>query len=127
MKRKAIETNNEEDWLYFKSSRNAANVALRHSKKEYFTKKFSNNEQNPEKAWRTINDILGQNRKKSTINEIKLPGNTVTSTDELVEVFNDYFNSIDPRLVESVRLMTITSVFGNSLLSNRMITFHSGL
>ena len=42
------------------------------------------------KAWRTINDVLGRNRKHSTVNEIKLPGKTVTSTDELVEVFKVY-------------------------------------
>ena len=101
MKRKAIKTNKEENWLLFKSSRNAANIALRHSKKEYYTKKFSN-KQNPKKAWRAINDVLGRSRKHSTINEIKLPGKTVTSTDELVEVFNDYFSSIGPSLVESV-------------------------
>ena len=101
-KRKAIKTNKEEDWLLFKSSRNAANIALRHSKKEYYINKFSNNKQNPKKAWRTINDVLGRNRKHSTINEIKLPGKTVTSTDELVEVFNDYFRNIGPRLAESV-------------------------
>ena len=112
--------------MLFKSSRNAANIALRHSKKEYYTKKFSNNKQNPKKASRTINDALGRNRKHSTINEIKLPGKTVTSTDELVEVFNDYFSNIGPRLVESCE-MTMTSVFDNSLLSNRMRTFHSGL
>ena len=88
--------------MLFKSSRNAANIALRHSKQEYYTKKFSNNKQNPKKAWRTINDVLGRNRKHSTINEIKLPGKTVTSTDELVEVFNDYFSNIGPRLAESV-------------------------
>ena len=102
LKRKAIKTNKEEDWLLFKSSRNAANIALRHSKKEYYTKKFSDNKQNPKKAWGTINDVLGRSRKHSTINEIKLPGKTVTSTDELVEVFNDYFSSIGPSLVESV-------------------------
>ena len=102
LKRKAIKTDKGEDCLHFKSSRNASNIALRHSKKEYYTKKFSNNKQNPKKAWRTINDILGQNRKHSTINEIKLTGKTVTSTDELVEVFNDYFHSIGSRLVDSV-------------------------
>ena len=75
---------------------------MRHSKKEYNTKKFRNNKQNPKKAWRTINDVLGRNRKNSTINEIKLPGKTVTSTEELVEVFNDYFSNIGPRLAESV-------------------------
>ena len=37
-KRKAIKTNKEEDWLLFKSFRNAANTDLRRSKKEYYTK-----------------------------------------------------------------------------------------
>ena len=63
--------------MLFKSSRNAANIALRHSKKEYYIKKFSDNKQNPKKAWRTINDVLGRNRKHSTINEIKLQGNQI--------------------------------------------------
>ena len=85
LERKAIKTNKEEDWLLFKSSRNASNIALRHSKKEYYAKKFINNKQNPKKAWRTINHLLGPNGKHSTINEIKLPaGKTVASTDELV-------------------------------------------
>ena len=33
LKRKAIKTNKEEDWLLFKSFRNAANIALRHNKR----------------------------------------------------------------------------------------------
>ena len=61
LKRKAIKTNKEEDWLLFKSSRNAANIALRHSKKEYYTKKLNNNKQNPKKAWRTIKKMVYYN------------------------------------------------------------------
>ena len=37
LKRKAIKTNREKDWLLFKSSRNVANIALRRSKKEHYT------------------------------------------------------------------------------------------
>ena len=101
-KRKAIKTNKEEDWLLFKSFRNAANTDLRRSKKEYYTKKFSDNKQNPKKAWRTITDILGRNKKHTNINEIKLLGKTVTSTNELVEVFNDHFGNIGPSLAKFV-------------------------
>ena len=68
-------------------------------KRSIILRGLRNNKQNPKKAWRIINDVLGQNRKHSTINEIKLPGKTVASTDELVEVFNDYFSSIGPSLV----------------------------
>ena len=78
LKRKAIKTNKEEDWRLYKSSRNVANTALRSAKRDYYANKFTNNKQNPKYAWRTINNILGRNRKQTTINEIKLPGKTVT-------------------------------------------------
>jgi hypothetical protein len=78
LKRKAIKTNKEEDWRLYKSSRNVANTALRGAKRDYYANKFTNNKQNPKYAWRTINNILGRNRKQTTINEIKLPGKTVT-------------------------------------------------
>ena len=102
LKRKAIKTNKEEDWRLYKSSRNVANTALRSAKRDYYANKFTNNKQNPKYAWRTINDILGRNRKQTTINEIKLPGKTVTSTDELVDIFNDHFSNIGPKLAESI-------------------------
>ena len=35
-KRVAIKTNNENDWKLYRSSRNAANIALRNAKKEYY-------------------------------------------------------------------------------------------
>ncbi|CAB4019050.1 Hypothetical predicted protein [Paramuricea clavata] len=72
------------------------------AKRDYYANKFTNNKQNPKYTWRTINDILGQNRKQTTINEIKLPGKTVTSTDELVDIFNDHFSNIGPKLAESI-------------------------
>ena len=51
--------------------------------------------------WKTVNDMLRRNKKHTTINEIKLAGKTVTSTNELLQVFNDHFSNIGPRLVES--------------------------
>ncbi|CAB4024243.1 Hypothetical predicted protein, partial [Paramuricea clavata] len=72
------------------------------AKRDYYANKFTNNKQNPKYAWRTINDILGRNRKQTTINEIKLPGKTVTSTDDLVDIFNDHFSNIGPKLAESI-------------------------
>ena len=75
---------------------------MRSAKRDYYANKFTNNKQNPKYAWRTINDILGRNRKQTTINEIKLPGKTVTSADELVDIFNDHFSNIGPKLAESI-------------------------
>ena len=101
-KRVAIKTNNENDWKLYRSSRNAANIALRNAKKEYYATKFLNSKTNPKHAWKTVNDILGRSQKQNIVNEINLPGKTVTSTRELVDVSNDYFTDVGPTLAEKI-------------------------
>ena len=101
-KRVAIKTNNENDWKLYRSSRNAANIALQKAKREYYTTKFLNSKTNPKHAWKTVNEILGRSRRQNIINEINLPEKTVTSTKELVNVFNDYFTDIGPKLAEKI-------------------------
>ena len=86
----------------YRSSRNAANIALRNAKKEYYATKFLNSKTNPKHAWKTVNDILGRSQKQNIVNEINLPGKTVTSTRELVNVFNDYFTDVGPALAEKI-------------------------
>ena len=75
---------------------------MRSAKIQYYATQFVNHKKNPKQAWKTINDILGQNQKQNTVNKIKLPGKTVTSTKELVEVFNDHFTNIGPKLAETI-------------------------
>lgn len=65
-KRKAIKINKK----VCRSSKNAANIALRCTKKDYYTNKFAGNSQNPKHAWRTINNLLGRNRKPATISTL---------------------------------------------------------
>ena len=101
-KRVAIKTNNENDWKLYRSSRNAANIALQNAQKEYYATKFLNSKTNPKHAWKTVNDILGRSRKQNIVNEMNLPGKTVTSTRELVNVFNDYFTDVGPTLAEKI-------------------------
>ena len=98
----AIKTNNENDWKLYKSSRNAANIALRNAKREYYATKFLNNKTNPKHAWKTVNEILGS-QKQNIVNEINLPEKTVTSNSELVNVFNDYFTDVGPKLAEQIK------------------------
>ena len=102
LKRKAIKTNGESDWNKYKSSRNACNIALRHAKREYYATKFLNHKNNPKHAWKAINDILGRSYNQNTIHEIKLSGKSITSTEELKEVFNEYFTNIGPKLAQTI-------------------------
>ncbi len=102
LKRKAIKTNEKSDWNKYKSSRNAANIALRQAKREYYATKFQNPQINPKQAWQTINDILGRNHNQNTIHEIKHSGKSVTSTEELKEIFNEYFTNIGTKLSQTI-------------------------
>ena len=102
-KKKAIQSNNEHDRKLYRSSRNNANSAMRFAKKDYYAEKFSNNNRNPKAAWKTINDILGRSKKQDEIQEVKLPGKTVISTEELVDVFNEHFLNTGPNLAEIIQ------------------------
>ena len=102
-KKKAIQSNNEHDWKLYRLSRNNANSALRFAKKDYYAEKFSNNNRNPKAAWKTINDIVGRSKKQDEIQEIKMPGKTVILTEELVDVFNEYFINTGPNLAEIIQ------------------------
>jgi hypothetical protein len=62
--------------------------------------KFLYHKNNPKHAWKTINDILGRSHNHNAIREIKLSGKYVTSTEELKEVFNEYF--IGPKLAQTI-------------------------
>ncbi|CAB4035214.1 Hypothetical predicted protein, partial [Paramuricea clavata] len=48
------------------------------------------------------NEILGRSQKQNIVNEINLPEKTVTSNIELVNVFNDYFTDVGPKLAEKI-------------------------
>ena len=102
LKKKATQTNNENDWKFYRSSRNDANNALRCAKKDYYVDKFTNHHLNPKASWKTINNILGRSKKQDMIKEIKLPGKTVTLTSELVDVFNEHFTNIGPNLAKTI-------------------------
>ena len=64
--------------------------------------KFQNPKTDPKHAWQTINDILGRNHNQNTIHEIKYSGKAVTSTEELKEIFNEYFTDIGTKLAETI-------------------------
>ena len=101
LQRKVIKSKDENYWKLYKSSRNAADIAMRNAKREFYATQFVNHNKNPKQAWKTINDILRRNHKQNNVNEIKLPDKTVTSTEELV--FNDHFTNIGPKLAETIK------------------------
>ncbi|CAB3998795.1 Hypothetical predicted protein [Paramuricea clavata] len=102
LKRKAIITNLEIDWLNYKTARNKVNIQLKNAKKDYYSTKIAGQKHNPKEAWKTINNILGRQSKPTVANELKVGENILTNTQDIAEGFNDYFSNIGPDLASKI-------------------------
>ena len=102
LKRKAIVTNQDEDWQNYKSFRNKVNIALWLAKTNYYRDKIALQKDNPKDAWKTINNLLGRTRNSTVVNELKLNDRKIDSPEELAEAFNNYFINIGPSLAHEM-------------------------
>jgi hypothetical protein len=73
---------------------------MREAKRVYYKNKFDKHQNNPKQAWSTINDILGR-KKDTTINELKLGNDTITSPVTMANCLNDYFTNIGGKIGDS--------------------------
>ena len=96
LKRKAIITNLENDWVVYKRTRNKVNIEVRNSKKNYCSTKIAGDRYNPKEARKTINNLLGRQSKSTTVNELKLDENSLTKG------FNEYFSNIGKNLASKI-------------------------
>ena len=101
-KRKAILTNNENDWLNFRLTRNKVNIKLRNVKKDYYSSKIAGQKFNPKKAWKSINSLLGRENKPTVVNELTVGNNNLTCPEYIAEGFNEYFSNIGPELSSKI-------------------------
>ena len=103
LKRKAIITNLENDWLNYTRTRNRVNIELRNAKKDYYFTKIADDKSNPKQAWKTINSLLGRQNKPTIVNELKLGENSLTNPRDIAEGFNDYIGpNIGPNLASQI-------------------------
>jgi hypothetical protein len=102
LKRKAILTNLENDWLNYKTSRKKVNIELRNAKKDYYSSKIAGQKFDPKRAWKSINNILGRQNKPTVVDELNLDQNNLTSPEDIAEGFNDYFSNIGPDLASKI-------------------------
>ena len=82
LKRKAIVTNQDEEWQHYKSFRNKVSIAMRQAKTNYYRDKIALQKDNPEGAWKTINNLLGRTRNNTVVNELKLNDRKINSPEE---------------------------------------------
>ena len=55
---------------------------MRQAKTNYYRNKIALQKDNPEDAWKTINNLLGRTRNKSVVNELKLNDRKINSPEE---------------------------------------------
>ena len=101
-KRKAILTNNENDWLNFRLTRNKVNIKLRNAKKDYYSSKIAGQKFNSKKAWKSINSLLDRENKPTVVNELTVGNKNLTCRKDIAKGFNEYFSNIGPELSSKI-------------------------
>ena len=102
LKRKAIITKQESDWLIYKKARNQTNTELRKAKTDYYSKKIANQRCNPKQAWKTINSLIGKGKKPTIINELIINESKLTNPTEIAEGLNELFANVGPNLASKL-------------------------
>ena len=108
LKRKAMLTKLDIDWDHYKMCRNKVDVALRRAKSAYYRSKIASQNNNPKRAWKTINNLLGRSCNDTVINELKINNNSITSPEEMADAFNEYCVQIGPNLACSLAVSDVT-------------------
>ncbi len=90
--KKYMQKPSEERFNAFKRYRNKLNTLIRKSKKEYYNKRFESVKNNLRKTWKTINSIIGRNKKSKTqTNFIDSNGCAISDPQVISEEFNNFF------------------------------------
>ena len=78
------------------------NIELRNAKKDYYSSKIAGQEFNPEKAWKSVNNLSGRQNKPTVINELCVGENNLANHKDIAEDFNEYFSNIGPNLASNI-------------------------
>ena len=56
--------------------------------------KIAGQKHNPKQVWKTINNLLGKQKKQTVVNEVNIEGEILANPQDIAEGFNDYFSKI---------------------------------
>ena len=99
-KKRAIKYASQTHWESFKKLRNEVNIQMRSAKSKFFHDKINDcsRSNDPKKAWKLINTLLGKNNKPNNLSELSVNDNLVSDPKSMAEGLNDYFVNIGPTL-----------------------------
>ena len=117
-KRKAIKSNDPQDWAVYKRLRNKINGEVKSTKASYYANVFIQCNGNSRKTWQMINELTSRQKNNASVKELRLDDNSVTNSHELSNAFNDHFSIIGTKLTNEVPLVTDGSSYADSIASS---------
>jgi len=94
----------EERLSIFKNYRNKLNSLIRKSKREYYERKFESVKYNMRKTWKTINSVIGRNKKNNIQAQFtSAHGHNISNPQEIADEFNNFFVNVGPNLASTIK------------------------
>ena len=108
-------------WNQYKLLRNSTCSEMKKGKQDYFRKFFSENQSNIANIWKGIRSIISyksQNSKKTL--SLYQNKSLVSDPSEIVQIFNEYFVSVGPKLASKIATgkKTFSSYLENAMLNS---------
>ena len=102
LKKKAVQTNDQNYWRQYKVARNETNNAIKTQKCKYFITNLDTNKNDPRKTWKLINELNSRQHKSANIAEIKIGNQSVSSFEDIAETLNSPFTSVGQALANEI-------------------------
>ena len=111
MKEKAAAKTDPLIWKQFKDARNKVNNSIKKAKHKYFSEKLDASKSDPRKTWRLINELHSRQCKSTKVSQIKSGHQVLTSSEDIVEAFNDHFTNTGQTLAREIPTVDIDPLF----------------
>ena len=98
MKRKFIVTKNKDFCYAYKTLRNKVTIELRNTKRAYYNNEIEKQKGDPKRTWKTINQLIGNQKSNPAITEVKINDESITSPAGITETFNNHFVNVGSKL-----------------------------
>lgn len=103
LKKKAVLSNNPDDWSLYKRRRNCVNCEIKRVKRVYFQTEIEKNSGDSKATWKILNNAMGKKSQNICINEIQTSsGEILREPGDIAEHINSHFADIGPRLASKV-------------------------
>ncbi len=99
-----LETPSDKNLQKFKSYKNKLQTLIRKSKRKYYYSKFESAKNNMKETWKTINNVIGKQKKQTVQTNFKDKQNKIlTDPVEISNRFNDFFVQVGPELASNIQ------------------------